>query len=69
MRNQLICLLRYAAICGNVLFILWISFNAMDEGFQGTVPEKISAVVLIALLATNAWLLVTYKSQSPQKTN
>ncbi|MDB5006499.1 MAG: hypothetical protein JWP45_892 [Mucilaginibacter sp.] len=54
MRNQLICLLRYAAICGNVLFILWISFNAMDEEFQGTVPEKISAVVLTALLATNA---------------
>jgi hypothetical protein len=56
--KQLISFLRYAAIAGNIFFILWVSFNAMDEGFSGTLPEKISYVVLMGLLVTNSFLLV-----------
>jgi hypothetical protein len=56
--TQLITLLRYAAISGNIFFILWVSFNAMDEGFSGTLPEKISYVVLMGLLVTNCFLLI-----------
>jgi len=56
--KPLIAFLRYAAICGNILFVLWILFNAMDEGFQGTLPEKLSAVGLIGLLIVNCILLL-----------
>ena len=29
-------LFKYLAIAGNVLFILWVSYNGIDEGFSGT---------------------------------
>ncbi|MDR3695831.1 hypothetical protein [Mucilaginibacter sp.] len=61
--KPLITLLRYAAIGGNILFILWILFNAMDEGFQGTLPEKLSAIGLIGLLSVNSILLLRKASQ------
>ena len=57
--NKLTVVLRYAAIAGNILFILWVSFNAMDEGFKGTLPEKLSYVTLMGLLASNCFLLIT----------
>ena len=57
--KQLILLLRYVAISGNILFILWMSFNAIDEGFSGTLPEKVSYIVLTGLLVTNCFLLIT----------
>lgn len=50
--------LRYAAVGGNILFILWVLFNAMDEGFQGTLPEKFSMVGLILLLTLNSLFLL-----------
>ena len=65
MSTKLISLLRYAAIAGNIFFILWVSFNAMDEGFKGTLPEKISYFVLMALLITNCFHLIT--KFSPQE--
>jgi hypothetical protein len=72
MSTKLISLLRYAAIAGNIFFILWVSFNAMDEGFKGTLPEKISYVVLMGLLITNCFLLLTKFSKQEfagQKSN
>jgi len=60
--KQLILLLRYAAIGGNILFILWVSFNAMDEGFSGRLIEKLSYFALVGLLITNI-ILLTGKSQ------
>ena len=57
--NKLVFLLRYAAIAGNVLFILWVSFNAIKEGFSGTLPEKFSYVGLMGLFTTNCFLLIT----------
>ncbi|MFI5140189.1 MAG: hypothetical protein ACHQIM_20375 [Sphingobacteriales bacterium] len=56
--TKFISLLRNAAIGGNVLFILWVSFNAMDEGFSGTLIEKLSYFALVALLITNIVLLL-----------
>jgi len=61
--KSLITLLRYAAVCGNILFVLWILFNAMDEGFRGTMPEKLSAIGLIGLLSVNSLLLLRKVSQ------
>jgi hypothetical protein len=56
--TKFISLLRYGAIGGNVLFILWVSFNAMDEGFSGTLVEKFSYFALVCLLITNIFLLL-----------
>lgn len=65
--KPIITLLRYAAIGGNILFILWILFNAMDEGFRGTMQEKLSAIGLIGLLTVNCTLLLTKPSQKQLK--
>jgi len=56
--KQLSDLFRYAAIAGNILFVLWISFNAMDDGFKGTLVEKACGITLIMLLATNSFFLL-----------
>ena len=56
--KKLSLLLRYAALAGNILFVLWIAFNAMDEGFKGTLIQKLSGLVLICLLILNSILLI-----------
>jgi hypothetical protein len=61
-KEQITQFLRFAAIAGNILFVLWVSFNAMDEGFSGTLVEKISGVSLICLLITNSILLLANRS-------
>ncbi len=48
---------RYVAVVGNVIFILWITFNAIDSGFRGTIYEKISGIGLIFLLTLNILLI------------
>ena len=57
-KSPLIALLSYAAILGNILFILWVSYNAIDDGFRGTLPEKVSSVTLMGLLTTNIFLIL-----------
>jgi len=49
--------LRYVAILGNVVFVLWVLYNAMDEGFRGTIYEMLSGIGLILLLSLNIVLL------------
>ena len=65
--KKLFLFLRFAAIGGNILFILWIMFNAMDEGFRGTLPEKLSAVGLIGLLIVNCILHLNKPIQAQLK--
>jgi len=50
--------LRYAAIAGDVVFMLWILRNGLEEGFRGTPVELASFAGLTVLLALNAALLV-----------
>lgn len=57
-KSRLTLTVSYLAIAGNVLFIFWIMFNAMDKGFKGSLPEKISFFAIIVLLAANAILLL-----------
>ena len=65
MKTELISLLKYGAICGNVLFVLWVTYNAVDSGFSGTDYEKISYVALMALLLTNCVLLIrSFKAEA-----
>jgi len=42
--------LGWLAVAGNIVFILWITFNAIDEGFRGTPPQVVSWIVLDTLL-------------------
>ena len=57
-KSPLIELLSWAAIAGNILFVLWILYNGVNENFQGTAIEKISYISLMGLLAINAFLLL-----------
>ncbi len=47
----------WAAVAGNILFILWITYNGLKEHFRGTVYEKISYIVLMGLLIVNTILV------------
>ena len=65
--DKLKTLLRYAALAGNILFVLWIAFNAMDEGFKGTLIQKLSGLGLICLLILNCILLISAIRKLQQK--
>jgi hypothetical protein len=47
----------YAAIGGDIIFILWVVRNGIDSGFRGTGPEVASFIGLVVLLTLNAVLL------------
>jgi len=57
-RSTLIELLTWAALAGNILLIVWITYNGIQEHFRGTVYEKISYTGLIGLLAINCFLIL-----------
>jgi hypothetical protein len=64
MQNKnLSAFMRNAAIAGNILFILWMTFNALKEGFSGTIYEKLSYVGLVCLLALNSYLVLAAKQR------
>jgi hypothetical protein len=51
--------LSFAAVAGNFLFILWMTFNGIKEHFRAaTVYELISYVSLAMLLILNSILLI-----------
>jgi len=50
--------LKILAIAGNVLFVLWISYNGINEHFAGTPIQIVSYIALIGLLVVNCILLV-----------
>lgn len=50
--------MRFAALAGNTLFILWIIYNGIDEGWKGVrLIEAMSLIGLVILLALNSVLL------------
>ena len=49
--------LRYIAIAGNVVYVLWIVRNGIDEGFRGRLVEVVSMAGLLVLLILNVVLL------------
>ena len=63
-KNLVFSLLRIAAIAGNVVFILWITYNGIDEGFKGTLPEIASYIGLTSLLILNIVLLSVKKENT-----
>jgi hypothetical protein len=56
--SVLIMFLTWAALAGNILFMLWISYNGISEHFRGTVYEKLSYISLMVLLAINSILVL-----------
>ena len=59
MKNiSLYTLFKYLAIAGNVLFILWVTYNGIDEGFGGTLVQKVSYVGLMLLLVLDMVLIL-----------
>jgi hypothetical protein len=50
-------LFNYAAIAGNVIYVLWILRNGIDEGFSGSIVQIVSYVGLLFLLMLNTVLL------------
>ena len=63
-KTSLIKLLFLAAIAGNILFVLWVSFNGLKEHFQGTIFEKLSYIGLMGLLAVNTFLLFYFRKKN-----
>ena len=59
--NELIQLVRYAVICGNVFIILWMLFNGIHEGFKASAVEKFIYLSMFVLLAINSMLLFSNK--------
>jgi len=51
-------LLTILAVAGNMVFILWILYNGINEGFKGTLVEIGSYIGLMGLLAINTLLLL-----------
>lgn len=51
------------AIAADILFILWILWNAVDEGGQGETPVGIASLLgLIVLLGLNIGLLISRRT-------
>lgn len=51
--------LKYIALVGNVLYILWIAYNAIDDGFHGATPiEMVVLPGLLILLIINSIVLI-----------
>ena len=49
---------RYAALAGNVAYILWIVWNGIDDGFKDIQSVQAASLLgLLCLLALNFFLL------------
>jgi hypothetical protein len=59
--NPIFQLLRLAALAGNALFILWLLYNGIDEGFRATPYQLMSYIGLTLLLILNSILLFVKK--------
>jgi hypothetical protein len=62
MKNQFFSLIRPIVITGNLMFLFWILYNGVSEGFAGTRVEKVSYIALMMLLAANCILLPNKKA-------
>ena len=48
---------KYIALAGNVLYILWILYNAVDSGFQERPVQMVALTGLLILLILNILLI------------
>jgi len=57
-KTHFLVLFKGLAITGNILFILWVLYNGIDEGFTGTIYQILSFGGLVLLLSLNTVLLL-----------
>ena len=62
-KNGLMELLTLAAIAGNIIFMLWVSYNGINEKFQGTIYQKLSYIGLMGLLSINSFLILRSRTK------
>jgi hypothetical protein len=62
-KKSLFNLFRAAAVFGDVLFILWVTYNGINEGFQGTPVQVASYIGLVLLLTLNIVLLLIRRNK------
>lgn len=62
-KSTLIELLSWAAVAGNILFILWVLYNGIHAHFRGTIYEKLSYFGLMGLLTVNSVLVLRNRRQ------
>jgi hypothetical protein len=48
-------------MAGNMLFILWVTYNGIDEGFRGTIFQILLYIGLVGLLVLNTVLILRKK--------
>ena len=61
MHKNFYVLFSNLALIGNILFILWMTYNSIDESFKGTIYQIISYIGLTILLLLNSFLI--YKNK------
>ena len=65
MKTPLLLLFKALAITGNVLFILWVSVNAIKDHFSGNIYQRLSFVALTILLISNCLLIIrSFKTEA-----
>lgn len=52
---------KILAMAGNMLFILWVTYNGIDEGFRGTIFQILLYIGLVGLLVLNTVLILRKK--------
>jgi hypothetical protein len=53
--------LTYLAMAGNVIYILWIVYNAIDEGFQSIHSIQTVALIGLVVILTLNYILLSRK--------
>jgi hypothetical protein len=50
--------LKYFALAGDCVYVLWILYNGIDEGFRNILSvQALAAIGLVVLLMLNTFLL------------
>ena len=62
-KTKLQDVIRKIVIIVNLVFVLWILYNGINEGFKATPVEKFSYLALILLLVMNTFLLLRSKKK------
>jgi len=56
-KKSFLNLFSWVAILGNTLFIFWITYNGIDQGFSGTPAQIASYLGLTLLLLLNIFII------------
>ena len=54
--------MTWLALAGNSVFIVWVLYNGIDEGFRGTPAQIASWLLLTALLVLDSALIVSRRN-------